>query len=53
MQQIKAVAKTNIPKYVDGSAPVKYPGWVFPEPAIKADAVLSEYCDLLALYANW
>ncbi len=38
---------------VDGPSLVKYPGWVFPEPDIKSDAVFSEYCDLLALYANW
>lgn len=51
MEQIKAAPK-KIATYADGPALVKYPGWVFPTPDIKMDAVFSEYCDLLALYAS-
>ncbi len=52
MEQLKA-APRKIETYADGPALVKYPGWVFPTPDIKTDAVFSQYCDLLALYANW
>ncbi|MEO7091749.1 MAG: hypothetical protein ABI175_00775, partial [Polyangiales bacterium] len=42
-----AVRRYVSPKIVDN------PSWMFPEPDIKSDAVFSQYCDLLGLYANW
>ncbi|HEU4729936.1 MAG TPA: hypothetical protein VFT22_18695 [Kofleriaceae bacterium] len=52
LQKAKADASGTVTKYVLPTI-VEFPSWLFPEPDIKADAVFSQYCDLLALYANW
>jgi hypothetical protein len=53
LDKIKA-QPTSIRRWVtNGDALVQYPGWFFPEPQIRSDAVFSEYIDMLALFANW
>jgi hypothetical protein len=52
LQKAKADASGTIKKFVLPTL-VEFPSWLFPEPDIKHDAVFSQYCDLLALYANW
>jgi hypothetical protein len=52
LQKAQGNAPQTIREYVKPDI-VKFPSWLFPEPQIKSDAVFSQYCDLLALYANW
>jgi hypothetical protein len=52
LQKAQGNAPQTIKNYVKPDI-VRFPSWLFPEPQIKSDAVFSQYCDLLALYANW